>query len=335
MILNMVGGGGGSSTKSTIIVSIDTGSTVAAYSDSGYTTLVKTATEKSSGEFWITGLDNGTYYLKATLSGDEATTSYTITEYGVYRITMAYVPDQVIHYTMLYDGSLGDATANQCSDLTGGWSKDGYDDDSSYWSVSNLTLAATNMNGTTVNANLYVRGMQTAIDASDYDGLFFNTLPTSHGDICWYYHNTNKFTFGYGNRTKIAASSSKTITYEDISGVTRSSFVVLACVGKDSDAGVKGYYYNIGLLKSDDTATLASRFSLTNSTTDTILASSSDINILLGSEQAVRWLCALCTGDFLAKAVSNSTFMTAYASSAYKAIIDANTHWAKFLAMVT
>lgn len=89
MILNMVGGGG-STTKSTIIVSVTAGSTVAAYSDSGYTTLVKTATEKSSGEFWLIGLDNGTYYIKATLNGDEATTSYTISEYGVYRITMNY-----------------------------------------------------------------------------------------------------------------------------------------------------------------------------------------------------------------------------------------------------
>ena len=90
MIFNMVGGGGGSSTKSTIIVSIDTGSTVAAYSDSSYTTLVKTASEKSTGEFWLTGLNNGTYYLKATKGSDEATTSYTISQYGVYRITMTY-----------------------------------------------------------------------------------------------------------------------------------------------------------------------------------------------------------------------------------------------------
>lgn len=103
MIFNMVGGGGGSSTKSTIIVSIDTGSTVAAYSDSGYTTLVKTATEKSSGEFWLTGLDNGTYYIKATLNGDEATASYTISEYGVYRIGMAYRTVPEFTYTGNYE----------------------------------------------------------------------------------------------------------------------------------------------------------------------------------------------------------------------------------------
>lgn len=92
MILNMVGGGGGSSTKSTIIVSIETGSTVAAYSDSSYQTLVKTASEKSTGKYWLTGLANGTYYLKATKGTDEATLAYTISEYGVYRVSMAYRP---------------------------------------------------------------------------------------------------------------------------------------------------------------------------------------------------------------------------------------------------
>jgi hypothetical protein len=46
-MLNMVGNG--LPTKSTIIITAPTGSTVEAYSDSGYTTLVKTAVEKTSG----------------------------------------------------------------------------------------------------------------------------------------------------------------------------------------------------------------------------------------------------------------------------------------------
>lgn len=82
--------GGGSGTKSTLIISIDSGSTVQVYSNSTYTTLVKTATEKTAGQFWVKGLDNGTYYLKATKSGQTATMAYTIAEYGVYRIRMAY-----------------------------------------------------------------------------------------------------------------------------------------------------------------------------------------------------------------------------------------------------
>lgn len=103
MIFNMVGGGGGSSTKSTIIVSIETGSTVAAYSDSSYQTLVKTASEKTTGEYWLTGLANGTYYIKATKGSDVSTASYTITEYGVYRITMTYTVIPEFSYTGNYE----------------------------------------------------------------------------------------------------------------------------------------------------------------------------------------------------------------------------------------
>ena len=69
MIFNMIGSNG-PSMKSTIIVSVSTESTVGAYTDAACTTLVKTATERSEGEFWITGLNNGLYYIKATKNTD-------------------------------------------------------------------------------------------------------------------------------------------------------------------------------------------------------------------------------------------------------------------------
>ena len=112
------------STKSIIIISIDSGSTVAAYSDAACTTLVKAAVEKSSGEFWITNLDNGTYYIKATKGSDEAITSYTISEYGVYRISMDYWA-AYINATFSTDAlslicSDGVTTINASGDLSGG-----------------------------------------------------------------------------------------------------------------------------------------------------------------------------------------------------------------------
>lgn len=148
----MVGGGGGSSTKSTIIVSVDTGSTVAAYSDSSYQTLVKTASEKSTGEYWLTGLNNGTYYIKATKGSDVSTTSYTITEYGVYRITMAYrlVPDFTYSgtYELVHDDDTSIDTSSQ-SDLQ------------SLWKIRFLTsgtLRFTNMYGSVNGIDVFLVG---------------------------------------------------------------------------------------------------------------------------------------------------------------------------------
>lgn len=95
--------GGGSGTKSTLIISIDSGSTVQVYSNSTYTTLLKTATEKTAGQFWVKGLDNGTYYIKATKGTDTSTLAYTIAEYGVYRISMSYDTRPVFSYTGSYE----------------------------------------------------------------------------------------------------------------------------------------------------------------------------------------------------------------------------------------
>ena len=123
MIFNMIGSNG-PLLKSTIIVSVSTESTVGAYTDAACTTLVKTATERSEGEFWITGLDNGLYYIKATKNTDESIVSYTINEFGVYRIRMIYRTVPEFSYSGLYelvhdDDTLIDTSSQ--SDLQGSW----------------------------------------------------------------------------------------------------------------------------------------------------------------------------------------------------------------------
>ena len=78
-------GAGGDFTKSVIIVTAPTGSTVTCTKG----TTVKTATEKN-GEWWFKNLDIGEWTLKATLSGQTATQTINITQFGVYRIAMSY-----------------------------------------------------------------------------------------------------------------------------------------------------------------------------------------------------------------------------------------------------
>lgn len=121
MIFNMIGSNG-PTMKSTIIISISTGSTVGAYTDAACTTLVKTATERNEGEFWITGLDNGVYYIKATKDTDESIISYTINEFGVYRINMFYRQIPEFTYTGTYEIVQDDDTAIQDADAyRGDW----------------------------------------------------------------------------------------------------------------------------------------------------------------------------------------------------------------------
>ena len=85
MAIGRTNAGGGGFNKSVIIVTAPTGSTVTCTKG----TTVKTATEKN-GEWWFKGLEIGTWTLKATLSGQTATQTVNITQFDVYRVTMAY-----------------------------------------------------------------------------------------------------------------------------------------------------------------------------------------------------------------------------------------------------
>ena len=78
-------GGGGSFNKSVIIVTAPTGSTVTCFKGE----VTKTASEKN-GTWTFSGLEEGTWTLKATLSGQTATQTVNITQFDVYRVTMSY-----------------------------------------------------------------------------------------------------------------------------------------------------------------------------------------------------------------------------------------------------
>ena len=87
-IIGNIGGqsGGGSLTKSILIVTAPTGSTVTV--TKGSTT--KAAMEKN-GEWWFKNLENGEWTIRAELDGKSAEEIFNITQFGVYRKRMAYV----------------------------------------------------------------------------------------------------------------------------------------------------------------------------------------------------------------------------------------------------
>lgn len=110
-------GAGGDFTKSVIIVTAPTGSTVTCTKG----TTVKTATEKN-GEWWFKGLDIGTWTLKATLSGQTATQIVSITQFDVYRTAIVYRVTPEFTYT----GDYGivqdnDSTITDFSNWKGNW----------------------------------------------------------------------------------------------------------------------------------------------------------------------------------------------------------------------
>ena len=97
MAIGRTNAGGGGFNKSVIIVTAPTGSTVTCTKG----TMVKTATEKN-GEWWFKNLDTGEWTLKATLSGQTATQTVNVTQFGVYRVSMSYRLTPEFTYTGNY-----------------------------------------------------------------------------------------------------------------------------------------------------------------------------------------------------------------------------------------
>lgn len=109
--------GGGGFNKSVIIVTAPTGSTVTCTKG----TTVKTAREKD-GEWWFKNLDIGEWTLKAMLSGQTATQTVNITQFGVYRVSITYRPTPEFTYTGSYDlVDDNDHTISDFSNYKGNW----------------------------------------------------------------------------------------------------------------------------------------------------------------------------------------------------------------------
>lgn len=101
--------GGGGLSKCSIIVHIETGSTVGAYSNSSATTLVKAGKELgTSGDYLITGLNTGTYYVKATKG----------TKSRIGRVVLS--AESVAYLNWTYDVPLYDY-GDENTVVTGGW----------------------------------------------------------------------------------------------------------------------------------------------------------------------------------------------------------------------
>lgn len=138
-------GAGGGFTKSVIIVTAPTGSTVTCTKG----TTVKTATEKN-GEWWFKNLDIGTWTLKATLSGQTATQTVNITQFDVYRVTMSYrlTPDFAYtgSYQLLNDN---DQPISDFPNYKGNWK---------IKFLTSGTFKVTNMNGWDGRIDLFLVG---------------------------------------------------------------------------------------------------------------------------------------------------------------------------------
>ena len=236
--------------------------------------------------------------------------------------------EQLVNYQFLYDGSLRDATANQITSVTGGY------DTYTYAVPVNSSFNRTSM---TVSTTADVTGSgigfytKNNIDMTDY---------TYTGAIISF-EVTKRYSGGYsvvmvstGQYNKLFVNLSDQLLKADNAyfGVNISAPLEIIH-GINLRAINQGWLtiHTFFIAKADDYNTLASKINVTVTDIDDLLNNYS--TQLLNNKDAVRYMVKQCTGEFMVKALTNSTFKAAYQSSPYKSLIDSNEHWSKFISL--
>lgn len=248
---------------------------------------------------------------------------------GKTNINLTEIPlryEQIVNYKILYDGKLNSELGSMS--LT-------YKPSSASFSVgsSSIQIASNNINYAAVAT------ATNKVDTTGYNKIFY----TGTGKRDSSSDNSNaQVGFGSTKSTSsgtaaaqadggyVSFSVSKDIT-TTISKVALNTikegsyYFVIRCYN-----GTRNYN-NIAMFKPDDWETLASKAGITATSIDDILTNS---ETLLANKNAVNFMVAQCTGDFMGSAMASEVFLTALNSSPYKSMVQANEHWAKFLAMV-
>ena len=251
-------------------------------------------------------------------------------------------PTQVVNYTMLYDGTLGDATSNQMSSITGGWNPnsdirfggcggDGYNLTYSHNPGYMYTYTVKN-SGYNYGGGLYTANQ---ITLDNYNGLYristISIYRTGSASMC-YHTGGGRFCYNGGYCDESVGTTKLGYSIFGCSINVTGSYTIGVGTGTCGDGSVNASMntYDVWLTKADNWQELASKAGLTVSSISDLLTQSST---LLANKSAVEYMIYNCTGDFMTMAVSNSTFTTALDSSTYKNMIYGNEHWNKFLTM--
>lgn len=319
------------------------------YSDSNFTTIIRDYVpcyRKSDGEIGLFDKVNNVFYTNdgtgEFLKGEDVPCGC-IFQPGIVGKTNvvegAVIPchiEQIVNYTMLY--YYGD----ECEDITGGWQTQSEmgSTGSRSKNADNLYVRSNVSNSTTYSNAMYetknyleregyagmaAQGTVTEKDSNSIGGhLTFNPPENIWGQ---HHHVAEIF-------DKVETKAIKCVNFAD--GFYGNQFAESGRVGIVARNGkLQIYCYAVWLYKEDDWESLCTLAGISvPSDIETLLADTDSITAILSKKRCVDTMINHCTGEFMSRAVRNSTFITALNSSPYKTVVQANEHWAKFLAMV-
>lgn len=263
---------------------------------------------------------------------------------------------QLVNYTMLYD------YGNECEEVTGGWvvnggvwnSFNGYSmkvggtaeklstclhlsQSGTSGSYQYVSFATTNKINITPFVECFIKyNSQKVVSGNTYARLCFAS-DLQMGDLnvnkthTWVSYAENMHT-NIGEYASLLLINTNDSAIDTIEEMNDSYYIVpTASFGSSSDGRFDICLYNMTFFLEDDWQTLSEKAGISATSLDDILTNSAT---LLSNKEAVEFMIYNCTGEFMVKAVTSSTFLTALNNSEYATLVYANEHWNKFLAMV-
>lgn len=224
--------------------------------------------------------------------------------------------EQIVNYTMLYD------EGDECTDVTGGWSAAR---GSITKNVDSISFGGGSSSSEAATANM--------IDVSSYSLLCENRklVTDKTGGTEWFglYNARN----GQGDSTTVKKTQSSG-TYNglntlDISDIATTCFILHGVY-------LRTYkLYHSFLVKPDDYRKLCSKAGLgVPSSLNALIADTTALATIFNNEDAVKFMVAQCTGDFMVSVCNSATAMAALVNSIAYDYAFENEHWYKFMKMI-
>lgn len=302
------------STNPTISVTGTIGETVTC--TDGITTLTHTFTVDTTYTF---NLQNRG---KWTVTKSEDSVEVDVQYNGDYVAEFGGGYEQLINYTMLYDNG------DEHEDITGGWD------------------ISTSLTGRTKAIIKKISDKITITATGVYDGYIktSNTVDTSGyshihavGKNSPYNGNSNGFyMFSYNpleNVLQFLPDNEKTLISTSASNFNGKNVVF----GNDGGARVSNLtaeLYSCFLTKPDNYQTLCQKANVSAPSTLTqLIADATKLRTIFSTDDAVNFMIAQCTGDFMASVIGDKTAFGLLGNSTYIGTIMQNEHWNKFITM--
>ena len=295
---------------------------------------------------WIYGCDVAGIYTVG-IKNTSTTKDVEITTVG--QVEDVWISPQVINYALIY--YLGNEFVNVAGTdeekyaiSTGGWSGQNI-----YWISSSKTtkgscfLTATNINFNEFS-NCFAFSNATKVSSANRGvghleiGCSLKGSATTASSIfnTQYLNKTVQNTYSKTfDKSGAIVSSNLQVGYgyglTDYHGdcsFSKESNSLLISTGYGGTTNIYIRMYCIGFVKTDDISGLSDY----GSDISTILNNAVS---LFQDTTALNWMVLNCTGDFMVSALANSNFVNVMNASPNKAVLLANEHWARFIALLS